>query len=224
MAVYVVDLETTGLDYERHRIIEVALYELDENFGVKSMYYTRVKPDDGEVDEEALKVNGFTLADLDNGMPEDMVVRELASRLLPDATIIAHHAPFDISFLQALFKRHGYPEWTGDFICTRSSFAVFFPDKPRSLHNVAEHFGVEIHGRHSAFGDARAVIAVYKNLAELARERGVDLTNLLVRDPDRPLQYVPAKARFHDEERRKHLKEIIRISEELGLYDEDESD
>lgn len=196
MAVFVLDVETTGLDPRRHRIIEVALIELDDAGRTVSEWATIVRPGGGEVDAEALRVNGIRWDQLEAAPSETYVARRLAQWLLPDATIIAHHAPFDLGFLHFLFARHGLPSWSGDFICTRTAFGVLVPGHKRSLHHVAAYFGVTIEGRHRALGDARATAEVYRRLADMAHARGIDLRNLLLRDPDRPLAWVPPRARW----------------------------
>lgn len=196
VAIFVLDVETTGLNPRRHRIIEVALIELDDAGKTVDEWTTLVRPEGGEVDKEALAVNGIRPEEIAQAPPEGKVARELGRRLLPDATIIAHHAPFDLGFLHFLFVRHGLPPWSGDFICTRTAFGVLVPGQKRSLHNVAAYFGVPISERHRALGDARATAEVYRWLAAMAAARGIDLHNLLLRDPDRPLAWVPPKVRW----------------------------
>ena len=196
MATFVLDVETTGLNPLRHRIIEVALVELDGAGRVAGEWSTLVRPQGGAVQTEALAVNGIRMDEIAAAPPEGKVAEELARRLLPDATIIAHHAPFDLGFLHFLFVRHGLPPWSGDFICTRTAFGVLVPGHKRALHHVAAYFGVTIEGRHRALGDARATAEVYRRLADMARVRGIDLHNLLLRDPDRPLAWVPPKVRW----------------------------
>lgn len=197
MRYFVLDTETTGLNPEQHRIIEVALIELDPTTKEPIGHWSSlVRPEDGVVDPEALRVNGISPEEIQAAPPEKDVVDYLASQLLPDALIVAHHAPFDLSFLAHTFSRHEYPSWQGDFICTRTAFGILVPGKPRSLHNVAEYFGISIIDRHRALGDAKVTAEVFRILAGLADEKGIDLRNLLLYDPNRPLAWVPPKARW----------------------------
>ena len=196
MPTVVLDVETTGLDPRRHRIVEVALVAIDEERRVVDEWATLVRPEGGAVDADAFRVNGIRPEDLAEAPGEAEVAAEMARRLLPDATIIAHHAPFDLGFLHFLFVRHGLPPWSGDFICTRTAFGVLVPGHKRSLHHVAAYFGVTIEGRHRALGDARATAEVYRRLAEMARERGIDLRNLLLYDPERLPVWIPPKVRW----------------------------
>lgn len=195
----VVDLETTGLDPERHRVIEVATIEWFSDTGDSREWSTLVRPQGGEMDERALEINGITVEEVTGAPPESEVVHRLANILYQQdgqTVLVAHHLPFDLSFLNAAFRRHGIPVWNGSFICTRSLAALLLPDLPsRRLADVAAALEVPMGTAHRALEDARVTARVLILLLEQAKRMGIDPVNVLVQRPDRPLQWVPPGAR-----------------------------
>jgi len=102
-----IDIETTGLDPCRHAICQIGAvsFDIEEIGWVKS--WDVYVPDDAEVEEEALKVNGFTSDRLQSGLPVERVFDQLEYLIaslsqgekLPIA--VFHNAPFDVPFLKA---------------------------------------------------------------------------------------------------------------------------
>lgn len=101
-----VDLETTGLDPARDRIVAVGFVAIEQGrIPLASARRLLVRLDDEGVAQSAA-VHGITdSAAARLGVPEpealDLVLRALAGRVL-----VAHHAPFDRAFLSAACRRH----------------------------------------------------------------------------------------------------------------------
>lgn len=207
MSIMVVDIETTGLDPERHRIVEVAVVGLADRHCCA--WSSLVRQDGGEVDCQALAVNGLTLESLQQAPDEASVIRRVAETLTgnyppafkqirtgPGTILAAHHIPFDLAFLNAAFRRHGLPEWRGDFICTRSLAALTMPELPdRRLGTVAAALGITPGRGHRALEDAQVTAQILEGLLDRAGRQGIEPRNVLVERPDRPLSWVPPQAR-----------------------------
>lgn len=104
----VVDVETTGLDPERHAIVAIGavnFHSPDQTF------YAECQPWDGaEIEDKALEVNGFTreqLADPDRLHWSDAIEQfnEWAIRSWADRVLANHNVAFDVGFLQAAYRR-----------------------------------------------------------------------------------------------------------------------
>ncbi len=166
----IVDLETSGLDERKHSILSIGAVEYNnaENF-----FYSECRLREGaEVEDEALRKNGFTLDYINSRKKscEELVrdFREWALRI-EDRTFAGMVPSFDIKFLRSNFELYGL-EWIFRYRCIdlHSAFYVYLavtnqqmPLKDGVLRGdldfILEHLG--INGRtlkfHNALEDAR---------------------------------------------------------------------
>jgi DNA polymerase-3 subunit epsilon len=97
----VVDVETTGLDPQSHKIIELALrrFRFDANGVITKIdrSYRWLEDPGAPLDKEIAALTGLTDADLSGQKIEDAA----ATKLLKSAdVVIAHHADFDRKFVE----------------------------------------------------------------------------------------------------------------------------
>jgi len=149
----VVDVETTGLDPDVDRVVEVALIRTDARGRVLSQWSTRVNPG-GPIGAGA--VHGITAADLVGAPRFSEVVPEVTARLAGRA-VVAHHARFDVGFLAAEFTRAGWMLPALPVLCTYEASVHYLPGLGRRrLGDCCAAAGVPLTDAHSALGDARA--------------------------------------------------------------------
>lgn len=107
----VIDTETTGLDPENNRILQIAAKVYVGKEAVAE-FCTNVSVTEGEVSLAALKVNRVSINSLDSyGIPErlalshffDFVMRNLKS--YPDMVICGMNVSFDLAFIKSAAKR-----------------------------------------------------------------------------------------------------------------------
>ena len=166
----VVDVETTGLDPKKDRIISVAMVRarfgnLQENpNGLKGETMDTVVNPECRIPKEASRVHGITDRDVaDKGsFPE--VAQQLRD-FIGTRPIIAHNASFDKSFLNAEFKRAGVKTLARNkSFCTMRRFQDFNHGRRRGskLDDVVKV--MEVEGRrsskHDAVEDARMAFQV----------------------------------------------------------------
>lgn len=96
------DTETTGLDPKRDRIVEIGAVKFDER-GIIARFSTLIYPGI-PMPEEAGKVNGITDAML-AGKPTAVEVLPDFLRFIEGGILVAHNAPFDVSFIQGELER-----------------------------------------------------------------------------------------------------------------------
>lgn len=166
----VVDVETTGgSPHTGHRITEIAAVRV-ENGEIRDVFQTLVNP------ERSIPPFITALTSISWEMVKDApkfgdVCEELLARM--EGTIfVAHNAAFDWRFVAAEVARATGRRIEGRRLCTvRLARAVLPQLRRKSLDWVANHYGVEIDGRHRAGGDA---IATAHCLLRMLRSAAID--------------------------------------------------
>jgi DNA polymerase-3 subunit epsilon len=103
-----VDLETTGLDFDRHEIIEVGCLVVDgQTLEIIKEYHAKVKPEHIETaSKEALKVASYTKKGWVGERPLKKVLKEFVA-LAPGAMIAGWKVDFDWHFIEKNLKKFG---------------------------------------------------------------------------------------------------------------------
>ncbi len=168
------DTETTGLDpLNGDRIIEIAALELESDLPTGRQFHHLIDPE-RDIPEEASRVHGLTRGDL-IGKPRFIDIADEFLEFLGDATLIAHNAPFDFSFLDMEFGRLSLPRLLPDrMICTLVLAKTRFPGMPNSLDSLCRRYGIDLAQRttHNALLDCRLLADVYLELTG-GRQRGL---------------------------------------------------
>jgi DNA polymerase-3 subunit epsilon len=169
----VFDLETTGVDVSRDRIVTAHVGVLDESGAVRRRRDWLADPG-VEIPEGAAAIHGITTAHARaHGRPAVEVVREVIEslRTLFDAGIpvVAYNAPYDFSLLKYEALRHAVapivdPSPVIDPLVVDKRFDRYRPGK-RTLAVVAQHYAVRLDGAHEASADAIAAGRVAQALA-----------------------------------------------------------
>ena len=169
--VVVIDVETTGLDPYRDRIVEVAAARGDLSVllrGETKPYFetfeARVNPGI-PISKAASNVHGIH----DKDVKDDESFAEVAAQLrefIGTRTVIAHNSRFDTAFLNAEFGRAGVESLSGNpTYCTMRRFQQLCPGEPSSLDAVAELVGRRRTGKHhGALEDTLLTAAVAGHL------------------------------------------------------------
>lgn len=100
-----IDLETTGLDFEKDEIIEVALVRFENGEPVESEDYL-VKPTTAVLRPFIENLTGISNADLESAEPFAALAGKIYS-FIGDMPIVAHNANFDSKFLKQTFQKVG---------------------------------------------------------------------------------------------------------------------
>lgn len=165
--VIVLDVETTGfLPHRGDRIIEVGAVIL-ENGDIAGEFHTLVRVP-RTIPRKASQVHGITDRMLD-GQPLPEKVYPALRDFIGDSTLVAHNAPFDLTFLAHELARLGM-SLPNRSICTLRMARRRLPGLPNHrLETVYRHlFGVLPGGigRHRALDDARLTARVWLALME----------------------------------------------------------
>jgi DNA polymerase III epsilon subunit-like protein len=111
---------------------------------------------------------------------------ELAERIWPfldNAVLVAHNAPFDLSFLNAERGWLGLPPLQNLFIDTLALARRHFQFPRNALGAIAEALGIPAPIRHRALADALTTLDVLGHFVEELRDRGMETLDALLNAP-----------------------------------------
>ena len=167
----VIDVETTGLDPERERVLELAILRADEQGRPIDHWVTRFHPG-GPV--RATHIHGITDADV-AGAPRFADLAVQIGTALQGLVLVAHNAEFDLAFLQAEFARASLPMPQVSTYCTLQGSTVYLPHlRRRTLAECCGALGVTHQQAHSALGDAYAAAGLLERYLAMDRQTGYD--------------------------------------------------
>ena len=149
------DLETTGLDFEKDEIIEVALVRF-ENGEPKENLDFLVKPSSAELRPFIETLTGINKADLESAPDFATVAGQICS-FIGDLPIVAHNALFDSKFLKQTFTKVGISYDSHVFWDSLTLSRIAFQDVPNHrLDTLVQELDIERSRAHRALPDADA--------------------------------------------------------------------
>jgi DNA polymerase-3 subunit epsilon len=159
-----VDLEMTGLEPNKDRIVEVCI-ERVRGAELCDRIHTLVRPtaDASKPDEEVgnALVHGIHHAALE-GAPTFAAIAERLLAILNGAIFVAHGASWDVAFLEAELARASHPRpidfWLDTLNLSRRTFVL----ESHSLDALRVHFGLDRDRAHRADADVAALRAVFE--------------------------------------------------------------
>ena len=167
----VVDIETTGLSRDTHKITEIAAHKLKGARFIDT-YTTLVNPE--------CRIPRFItrLTGIDDRMVKDAPI---IKKVIPDFreflgnnTFVAHNAWFDYGFLDVAFRKNAHTFLTNDVICTCRLARKLLPDLPRkNLPTICEHFNLENTRAHRASEDALVTSKIFTNFLNILSDNGI---------------------------------------------------
>lgn len=161
------DTETTGMWAPINRIVEIGAIKFTLNHGEIASFDRLVNPEK-EIPDDVIQVHGITNEDVKDAPTIKPVLDEFMQFCEPGAIMIAHNAPFDISFVAGELKRHDMEFGRNMIIDTIEIYKKYFPDLASySLLNLVKRFGISSSQDHRALSDARFVYILFRKAAEI---------------------------------------------------------
>ncbi len=165
----VVDLETSGLNTRRHRILQLGMVVVEADGTVVDQWSSLVKLRWPLQRVGPTDIHGISRSTLRGAPGLDAALDELGQRL-NGAVFTAHNARFDSEFLTRAVQRRPAddPVRLGlePRLCTLRMSRRLDPNRTMShrLGDVCERYGVTLDRPHDALGDAAATAAVLPHL------------------------------------------------------------
>ena len=162
----IIDTETSGLDFDKDRIIEIGCLELIDGIFTGIKFHQYYKPDDIEISSESEKIHGLSNQFLQEFRTfEDEIEKFMA--FVGDSQLIIHNAQFDITMINNALKRSGINQINPDStICTLEIAKKKFPGSKNNLNALCRRFGISLENRekHGALTDSFLLLQVYNEL------------------------------------------------------------
>jgi len=159
------DCETTGLEPNNDRIIEIAVAKFTYSEILES-YETLIDP------QRIIPPNTIEIHHITNemvaGKPKAAEVLPQALKLIGNHILIGHGIQLDVSFVEQECKRSSIPCNLANnrFLDTLRMARLYGETPVNSLQRLRQHFNIAEEGAHRAMSDVIVNIEVFKYLAE----------------------------------------------------------
>lgn len=185
----VIDIETTGGNYNEEGITEIAIHLFD-GLDVIDTFISLVNPEK-EIQPFVVQLTGINNKMLRNA-PKFHEVAKRIVEITRGSILVAHNASFDYRVLKNEFNKLGY-DFDLPTLCTVELSQKLIPDQETySLGKLCRAIGIPISDRHRANGDAIAALKLFEVLLQKDQEMEIVKRTIKegnVRDlPDRLLR------------------------------------
>ncbi|MBO4759103.1 MAG: 3'-5' exonuclease [Spirochaetaceae bacterium] len=159
------DTETTGLTPEEEKILEIGAISFDK-LGIRARYNVLLNPQK-KILPEITRVNGID----DSMVSGKLLFADNVKHFLNfigSSVLIAHNAPFDLSFVNTELSRINMPPLQNETIDTLKLSKDTLPNLGKyNLQFLAKYFTIDVVNAHRAEDDARVCMEVFLKLKEI---------------------------------------------------------
>jgi DNA polymerase-3 subunit epsilon len=157
----IIDIETTGGQFNEEGITEIAIYKFDGH-EIVDQFISLVNPEI-PIQPFVVKLTGINDAML-RSAPKFFEVAKRIIEMTNDCVIVAHNAEFDYRILRTEFRRLGY-DFKQKTLCTVELSKKLLPEQTsHSLGKLVRALGIPMADRHRASGDALATVKLFQLL------------------------------------------------------------
>ncbi len=172
----ILDIETTGGQFNEEGITEIAIYKFD-GYEVVDQFISLINPEI-PIQPFVVKLTGINNAML-RSAPKFFEVAKRIIEITSDCVLVAHNASFDYRILRTEFRRLGY-DFNVKTLCTVELSKKLLPEQEsHSLGKLVRALGIPMTDRHRASGDAMATVKLFKLL--LAKDIKKEILNELIK-------------------------------------------
>ena len=157
----ILDIETTGGQFNEEGITEIAIYKFDGH-EVVDQFISLVNPEK-PIQPFVVKLTGINNAML-RSAPKFYEIAKRIIEITQDCIVVAHNSSFDYRILRTEFTRLGY-DFIRPTLCTVELSQKLIPGQVSySLGKLVRALGIPVTDRHRASGDAMATVKLFKML------------------------------------------------------------
>ncbi|HSX03816.1 MAG TPA: DUF3820 family protein [Rhabdochlamydiaceae bacterium] len=176
------DCETTGLEAEHDRIIEIAVAKFTFS-AILETFESLIDPQ-GPIPPDSIEIHHIS-DQMVQGKPKIAEVLPTIFKLINQHIIVGHGINLDIAFLCNEAKRNQVPcpLSSAVYIDTLRMARLYGESPVNSLEKLRQHFNIAEEGAHRAMSDVIVNIEVFKYLAT-----NFKMTQQLLQRLERPIQ------------------------------------
>ncbi len=191
----ILDTETTGLDFENDRIIEIGIVELIDNVLTQNYFHEYINPK-MNINLSAQKIHGISNEFL-TGKPTFNKIAKRFLDFIKDDTIIIHNAEFDTNFINKELQNCGFNNIKNSVVDTIKIAKKEFPGQTVNLDSLCKKLDVNNtrQGFHGALLDATLLSKVYLKLTT-GKQINLNLTENKLINLDKDKNTKDLKGRF----------------------------
>ena len=193
IGIAIVDVETTGFR-DSDRIVEIAIIRIDRQFRRVREYQTLINP---RRDVGPTHIHRISASMVHDAPVFDEIAGDVLTIIPENTLIVGHNVSFDLKFIErelslALGRTISYPRF-----CTLKEGRKLIQSSSYSLGNLCRLLNISNELEHSAMGDARATLLLFRHLTELLEtETSVNLLSAYSEQPVPP--EAPGKIKLRD--------------------------
>ena len=179
----ILDTETTGLDFENDKVIEIGIVELIDNVLTQNYFHEYINPE-MNISLSAQKVHGISNEFLIEKPTFNKIVKKFLD-FIKDDTIIIHNAEFDTNFINKELQNCGLDTIKNSVIDTIKIARKEFPGQTVNLDALCKKLDVNNTRQsfHGALLDATLLSKVYLKLTTGVQEN-LNLTDVKLVNPN----------------------------------------
>ena len=162
----ILDTETSGLDFEKDRIIEIGCLELIDGVYTGKKYHRYYRPDNILISQESQNIHGLNNEFLSKFESFDRQIEDFLL-FINNSQMIIHNAQFDLNMINQSLKRLSKTEIKrSSTICTLEIAKKKFPGSKNNLNALCRRFDINLDSRdkHGALTDSFLLLQVYNEL------------------------------------------------------------
>ncbi|XXN13857.1 MAG: exonuclease domain-containing protein [Candidatus Hodgkinia cicadicola] len=160
----IIDTETTGLDFKKDRIIELAIVEFKPRSPIKLLYHSYFNPEPTKVSKEAFIIHGIDNKFLET-QPKFEVEAGKILQIVNNNKLIAHNAKFDKQMLARELKLANLSTLNAQWYDTLKLAKLINPNGLNSLRALCKKYKIKCASvKHNALTDCELLALVYKEL------------------------------------------------------------
>lgn len=179
----ILDTETTGLDYNDDKIIEIGIVELNENVLTRNFFHEYINPEK-DITVSAQKIHGIS----NEFLIDKPTFNDIASKFMEfikNDPLIIHNAEFDLNFINKELQNCGYENLKNPIIDTIKLAKKEFPGQAVNLDSLCRKLNVvnTRQDHHGALLDADLLSKVYLKLTT-GKQENLNLVNSKLNNSD----------------------------------------